>query len=341
MTSLAQGLTGAGVFHKIEPVRIFLTGGTGFIGNHLVRLLLARGEEIIALVRDPARATWAKEKNVHLLQGDLLRIPALPSKIDIVYHLAGKTKAFQSAAYYTSNREGTASLFRALQGSGAAPRRVVFLSSLAAAGPSASGQGVREDDPPRPVTPYGRSKLEAEEITLQHKDRFPVVIVRATAIYGPGDMDFLDFFKWINRGLLPVTRVQKPVSLCYVKDLVEALDLCSRRDIVSGEIFNVADPRPYTWEELGSAAGRALGKRLIRVRIPIGFFYLAASLAELQSRLRRKPGIFNRDKFTDLKQPGWVANVDKARRLLSFVPRFTLEAGLEETMAWYREKNLL
>ncbi len=322
-------------------MRVFLTGATGFIGNHLVNLLLARGMEIYSLVRNPAKASWADRKGVHLLTGDIFRIPALPSGVDIVYHLAGKTKAHHASDYYTVNKDGTASLFRALEAAGVRPRRVVHLSSLAAAGPSHSDSGVRESDPPRPVTPYGRSKLQAEEIALHYKNRFPVVIVRACAIYGPGDTDWLDFFRWVNRGILPRVQARKLVSICYVKDLVEALELCGTKDLASGEIINIADPRPYTWEELGIAAGRALGKRLRRITLPMAFFYLAAALSEMQSRVRGKPGIFSRDKYIDLKQPGWVANVDKARQLLSFETRFDLDTGLQETMAWYREKNFL
>jgi len=322
-------------------MKAFLTGATGFIGSHLVDILLDRGAEIFALVRDPTKAVWAHRKNVHLLRGGLFSIPPLPSGIDIVYHLAGKTKTRHTEDYYTVNQEGTASLFRSLVAAGASPCRVVYLSSLAAAGPSASAEGIRESDPPRPVTPYGRSKLLAEEAALKHKDRFPVIIIRACAVYGPGDTDFLDFFKWINRGILPAVRARKLASLCYVRDLTEALDLCGRRDLPSGEILNIADPRPYTWEELGQAAGRALGRRLRRIRIPMSFFYLAAAVSELADRLKGKPGIFTRDKYTDLKQPGWVANTEKARRLLSFRPRFDLETGLRETMAWYKEKNWL
>lgn len=322
-------------------MKIFLTGSTGFIGSHLVDALLAEGAEIFALVRDPAKATWANNKNIHLLKGDLFSIPPLPSQIDIVYHLAGKTKAHRASDYYTVNLEGTASLFRSLQAAGVRLRRVICLSSLAAAGPSSSANGVRESDPPRPVTSYGRSKLLAEQIALQHKNDFPVVIVRACAVYGPGDPDFLEFFRWIHWGILPIARRQKPVSLCYVKDLVEALQLCTRRELASGEILNIADPRPYTWKELGEAAGRVLGKKLTRVKIPMALFHLAATLSELVNRIKGKPGIFSRDKYIDLKQPGWVANVEKAERLLSFRPRFDLESGLKETMTWYRDNHWL
>ncbi len=321
-------------------MKVFLTGGTGFIGSHLIGILLAQGEEIFALVRDPARASWADGKNINLLHGDLFSIPALPSGIDLVFHLAGKTKARTSADYYTSNLEGTASLFRALLAAGVSPR-VVFLSSLAAAGPSRSAKGVKESDPARPVTHYGLSKLQAEEEALRHKDRFPLVIIRACAVYGPQDADFLHFFRWINRGILPTVPGRRLISLCYVKDLVQALILCGRKNLPSGEIVNIADPLPYTWEEVGEAAGRVLGKRLKKVIIPLPLFYFIASLSEFVDRFKSKPGVISRQKYLDFKQSAWIADVSKARELLSFQPRFDLETGLNETMGWYVEQGCL
>jgi nucleoside-diphosphate-sugar epimerase len=321
-------------------MKVFLTGGTGFIGSHLIEILLAQGEEVFALVRDPARATWREGRNVHLLRGDLFSIPALPSGIDLVFHLAGKTKARKSADYYTANVEGTASLFRTLLASGASPR-VVCLSSLAAAGPCRGASGVKESDPAQPVTHYGRSKLLAEEEALRYKGRFPLTIIRACAIYGPRDTDFLDFFRWIDRGILPTIRGRKLVSLCYVKDLVEALMLCGRKNLPSGEILNIADPRAYTWEDVGEAAGLTLGKRLKKVIIPLTLFYFIAGLSEFADRFKTKPGIINRQKYQDLKQPAWIADVSKARELLSFQPRFDLETGLKDTLDWYVEQGWL
>ncbi|MDH7512525.1 MAG: NAD-dependent epimerase/dehydratase family protein [Clostridiales bacterium] len=321
-------------------MKVFLTGGTGFIGSHLIEVLQAQGEEIFALIRDSARATWAVGKKINLLHGDLFSIPALPSGIDLVFHLAGKTKVRSSADYYTANLEGTASLFRALAASRASPR-VVCLSSLAAAGPSRSAKGVKESDPARPVTHYGLSKLQAEEEALRYKDRFPLVIIRACAIYGPQDADFLHFFRWISRGILPTVPGRRLISLCYVKDLIQALILCGRKNLPSGEILNIADPRPYTWEEMGEAAGRVLGKRLKKLIVPLPLLYFFASLSELINRFKSKPSIISRQKYLDFKQSAWIADVSKARELLSFQPRFDLETGLNETLDWYVEQGWL
>lgn len=333
-------LTGAGNCHRIQDVKIFITGATGFIGSHLVeRLSRDRGTEIWALVRNPEKAAgWPAA--VHILKGDLASIPRLPSDLDIVYHLAGLTKALKSIDYYTVNRQGTARLIQSLEAMDGRPR-VVVLSSLAAAGPSFKGGAVKESDPPRPVDPYGQSKLLGEEEALARRDRFPLVIVRVGAVFGPGDKDFLSYFGFIKKGILPAFGRGRPLSLCYVKDLVRALALCAGTEFRSGEILNIGDPRPYGWQEIGETAGRILGKKLRRLPIPLPAVFLGAIFSEIFSALRRKPSIINLDKFKEMRQDGWVADVTKAERLLSFRTQYSLEQGLRETLSWYQEHGWL
>ena len=117
-------------------MKALLTGGTGFIGSHLAELLLDKSAEIFALVRDPHNLKWLKGLNIHLLEGDLLSIPSLPSDIDYVFHVAGLTNSSDVADYYTVNQQGTASLFKSLHDQKILPKKIICLSSLAAAGPS-------------------------------------------------------------------------------------------------------------------------------------------------------------------------------------------------------------
>jgi nucleoside-diphosphate-sugar epimerase len=151
----------------------------------------------------------------------------------------------------------------------------------------------------------------------------------------------LTYFKVINCGLLATVRKKRMVSLCYAKDLAEALWLCAEKRLPSGEIFNIADPNPVSWEEFGLTAARALGKKTIRIRLPMGVMTAAAALSELRDRLARQPGIFNRDKCRDLKQVSWVADVGKAARMLSFRTRYSLDQAMRETMDWYRMQKWL
>ncbi len=323
-------------------MKAFITGGTGFIGSHLIDYLLEKGFHIHALVRDLNNLKWLKGKNIAFLQGDFFNIPPLPKKINYVFHLGGLTRASKSADYYTVNHEGTASLFRSLITQEILPEKIIYLSSLGAAGPSSNGQAVKESDPPHPITPYQKSKLKGEIEALKHKSQFPVVILRAGAIYGPRDKDFLNYFAFIKKGILPSMRSsQRLFSLCYVKDLVRALYLSTQKELNSGEVFNIADPQPYLWDEIGEAAGRALGKKLKKISLPLTVFYVSALISELIGVLTKNPSIYNRQKFKEAKQAGWVADVRKAEEKLSFQTQYNLQEAIEETIQWYLEEDWL
>lgn len=323
-------------------MKVLVTGGTGFIGSHLIELLLDKGEEVFALVRDVKNLKWLKGLNIQPLEGDLFSIPPLPSGIDCVFHLAGITKAIHKADYYTVNQRGTASLFQSLESQNASPQRIIHLSSLAAAGPCINESPIHEMDPPHPITPYGKSKLLGEAEALKFKDSFPLVIIRVAAVFGPRDIDNLHYFKWIKKGILPSIALKPMIlSLCYVKDLAKALYLCCQKELESGEVFNIANPEPYDYDELGKAAGKALRKRLRRMSLPIPIIFLAALISELAGKISKTPTIFDRQKFRDIKQVHWVANIQKAADKLCYSPRYTLEDAVEETMNWYLENNWL
>lgn len=323
-------------------MNVLITGGTGFIGSHLAESLLEKGMTVFALVRDLHNLKWLRGLNIHLLEGDLFSIPPLPSSLDCVFHLAGLTKASKLADYYTVNQRGTASFFQALRSQNIHPKKIIVLSSLAASGPSVNGKAVRESDPPCPLTPYGESKLLGEAEALKFKDDFSVIILRAAAIFGPRDKDFFPYFKRTKQGLhVSLGSKQKFLSLCYVKDLVHAFHLCTQKELESGEIFNIADANSYSWDEFGKAAGKASGKKLRKVSIPVAVFYFASLLSEVWGKISRTPALLNRYKFKELKQSCWVADTRKAEEKLSFYSLFSLEKAVEETLDWYREYGWL
>jgi dihydroflavonol-4-reductase len=324
-------------------MRALVTGGTGFIGSHLINFLLdTKKAEVYALVRDPSKLNWLNGLDIQYLKGDLFSIPSLPSNIDTVFHLAGTTKAHNSAAYYTVNQHGTASLFRALHEQKITLKKGIYLSSIAASGPSRNGNPVREDDNPHPFNPYGESKLLGEREALRFKKEFPLVILRVGPVFGPRDKDFLSYFKFIRSGILPlIGNHQNLYSLCYIKDLIYGFDLCLQKDLESGEIINIADPRPCTWEELGREAGKILGKRLFSVKIPGFLLYFSAVISEGANNFMKNPNVFDRRKLKELKQPGWVVDTRKAQRLLSFSARYSLPEALKETLDWYVDREWL
>ncbi len=324
-------------------MKVFVTGGTGFIGSHLIDSLLAQNEyEIYALVRDPHNLKWLEGKNIHSLQGDLLSIPELPTDLDYIFHLAGSTKAHKSADYYTVNQSGTASLFQALSAQELHPKRVIYLSSLAAAGPSRPGNPVRESDPPQPVSPYGRSKLQGEVEALKYAQDYPLIIARVGPVFGPRERDFLSYFKFLKMGILPsFGSSSHRLSICYVKDLIRGLQMCLNAGLKTGEIFNFADPTPYTWDELGKTAAPLLGKNPKQIRLSLPIVYAIAFISEFVDLFKKQPGIISKEKISEMRQSSWVADTHKAEEMLGFRTNYSLAEGLEETLSWYSQHNWL
>ncbi|HEK85678.1 MAG: NAD-dependent epimerase/dehydratase family protein [Candidatus Saccharicenans sp.] len=319
-----------------------VTGATGFVGSHLIDYLLAQDKgEVFALVRNPAKTSWLKARpNFHILLGDLQSLPPLPSNLEVVFHLAGLTKATKPDDYYTVNWLGTASLLENLTRKNLQPK-FIQLSSLAAGRPAINGQPVKEEEPPSPASPYGRSKLLAEQEVLKYKDKMPVVILRAAAIYGPRDKDFLQFFQLVNRGWLLTFSQKIVMSLCYVNDLIQAIRLCTVTPTKSGEIYNVADPVPRTWEDLGEEAARLLGRKIKKIKIPLSIVKTAAGLSELSSRITGKASPINLSKYRDMEKLSWVADTTKIKQELGFETRWPFEQGLKETLIWYQENGWL
>lgn len=330
-------------FSYNHSMKVFITGGTGFIGSNLVEYLLNKYSdiEIFALVRDLHNLKWLKEFPIHPLQGNLFSIPSLPKDMDCIFHIAGLTKTNNLAAYYTVNQQGTASLFQQLHAQGISPKKAICLSSLAAAGPSQEGQPVRESHPPRPVSPYGQSKLYGEWEALKFKDIFPVTILRVGAVFGPRDRDVLQYFQFIKKGILPSMDEDRLFSLCYVKDLVRAMDLCLESSLKSGEILNIADPKSYSWDDLGRAAALALGKTPKRIKIPLSVIFVFACISELLGKIKKSPSNLSRIKFKEMRQAGWVADITKAQELLNFSPQCSFEAAVQETIRWYCDQGWL
>ena len=147
-------------------MRTLVTGGTGFVGSHLIDVLLERGHEVTALVRSPAKARGLEARGVRLVRGDLHDLEALreaAKDADVVQHVAALTGAVDEAEFLRANRDGTANVLRAAEAAGRGAR-LVLTSSMAAGGPAKRDQPMRGHEPPAPVTMYGRSKLASEEV---------------------------------------------------------------------------------------------------------------------------------------------------------------------------------
>jgi nucleoside-diphosphate-sugar epimerase len=198
-----------------------------------------------------------------------------------------------------------------------------------------------EDVSPRPVSPYGWSKLEGEAAVLAVRDRLHVTVLRPSVVYGPRDRGVLEVARWVARGLLPMPAgPSRALSVCYVQDLVTALLAAGEAEVPSGEIFHVAGDGAFTWEQVGDALGEALGVHPTPVRIPVPILLALATGADAWAWFTGRPQYFSRGKVREATGH-WLCDTGKARRQLGAVPRVGLRKGAAVTVKWYREAGWL
>ena len=323
---------------------ILVTGGTGFIGTHLLEMLVARGESVRALVRirmpRGSRVRRELPAGVETVYGDLESGAGLAEALsgaDVVIHLAGVTKALRPQDYYDGNVRATEQLAHAMTGQG---MRLVHVSSLAAIGPATPGAPLAEDAEPHPLTHYGKSKLAAERVVRRLAP--DAVIVRPPVVYGPRDTDVFQLLKSISRGLvLEIAGGERWFSAIYVKDLVKGLLAAARAPRAAGRTYFLAHPEPVSWRQLGASAARIMARTPRVVTVPFVVARAVGACAEFRARLCGKPGIVSRDKIAEARCMSWTCDTARAADELGFVAPTSLDEGLEQTLAWYKEAGWL
>lgn len=319
---------------------ILVTGGTGFIGGHLIDHLLTRGEGVRALVRRTSTSRFGKR--VETVRGDLATGAGLADAlkgVDTVFHLAGVTKALAIADYYTGNARATENLARAIAAA-ARPVRTVHVSSLAVMGPGQDATPLTENAEPHPLTHYGKSKLEGERVI--RAILADAVIVRPPAVYGPRDTDVFEVLKSINQGMvIEIAGAERWFSTIYVADLVEGIIAAAREPRAAGRTYFLTSQEIVSWSELIRIASRIMGRTPRVVRVPFSAAYAIGYGAELWSRLRGKPGIVSRDKVTDMQGRYWLCDARRAMAEFGFNAPTDIAVGLAVTLAWYREAGWL
>ena len=324
---------------------VLVTGATGFVGAHVVEALSRTGVSIRAAVRKSSKLDFLRQFDVEIVTAGLEDEAAMREAVagsDVVVHLAAATRASSAEEFARANARGTRVVVDSVLHAVPAPRKLVYLSSLAAAGPAVNGRPVQPDDEPRPLTVYGRTKLEGERICQSIAGGgCGVVILRAPAVYGPRDRDVYEFFRMARFGIMPVpTGGARPIQMVHVHDLARAVALAATVDAPTG-VYHVAEPRAYLWPDIGRMVGRAVGRDVRFVRIPATAFLVAGAVSEFAGAATGRAVLFNRDKARELLAPGWLCETDAARNRFGFTAEIDLERGLAETAEWYRANGWL
>lgn len=330
---------------SLAGAKILVTGGAGFLGRHLLPRLIAAGAEPTCLIRSRGASLPV---SVQTAMGDCTDAEAVAKAADgqdYVIHMAGLLFGAAWNDYLKANETYAWNVAKA---AGESVKRVVFVSSLAAAGPSVEGK--KESEMPAPVSAYGWSKLAAEGI-LQASLGERLAILRPPVIYGSGDRALLPLFKSCRRGLGITPAGNFPLSLIHADDAADAIIACLFNE-ASG-IYHLSDGAVHTMKEVCAAIGASQGvKSVISLSTPSSILALSAAAGTASNRMigfwqkatgKRNPRYlaWNWDKYREARQPGWVANPEKIQKELGFAPKLDLAAGMEEATAGYRRDGWL
>ena len=301
-------------------MRLAITGGTGFVGSHLIDAALAAGHEIKALTRreQPDR------DGVDWVLGDLGTRDALEwlvDEADAIIHVAGTINAPNAAGFEKGNVAGTLAMLAAATAGGL--RRFVHVSSLAAREPKLSH--------------YGGSKARAEE--LVHSSGLDWAIVRPPAVYGPGDRETLELFRMAKLRLMLMPPKGR-VSVIHADDLARLLLALAAPAAPSSMLIEPDDGKPGGWthREFARALAVAVGTRAAVVSSPGILLRLAARADQL---LRGEKAKLTADRAAYFSHRNWVVEPKRAAPPQLWRPQIPTEQGLADTAAWYRAQGWL
>jgi nucleoside-diphosphate-sugar epimerase len=328
-------------------MKVLVTGGSGFLGSHVAEQLTEHGHEVRALVRKSSKRDFLERlRGVEFAYGgieDAEKVADAVKGVDAIVHSAGLVKARSADEFHRTNVDGTRNVVEAARRHAPKLKRLVLVSSLAAAGPSHDGVPIDTARAAQPITHYGKSKLEAERVVLAAKNELPVVVLRPAAIYGPRDQEIFAFFQAVKRGVLPtIGKGDSTMSMIYGADCAEACIKAITAEIPSGSVYFVDDGEAYGFRTMLEQVEEAMGKKaFLRVNLPMPVLYMAALSSEFYGKLANKAVMLTRDKMNEIRQPHWVCSSDSTRRELRWEPRVKLREGTAITARWYQDNGWL
>lgn len=319
-----------------------VTGGTGFIGSHLVAELLANGWDVRCVVRPSSNLKWLDGLSIQPVTVDLADTDTTALKkglegVSTVFHFAGVTSSPSDERYARVNTDGTRRIVNAMDEI-APGAHLIFCSSIVAAGPVKGKKTINETDAAKPITAYGRSKLAAEGIVEESGLKY--AIVRPPLVYGPRDKAVFSLFRFISHGYAPhLTTPNQKLSLVHVSDLVRGVLQIADND--GREIYYMTDGPPHTWEELMKTIGKALGREPKFISVSPGIADFVAKFEQVRGMVMGGKPFITPDRLTELFQTDWTCSDARARLDLEYEPQVTLAEGIKSTAEWYRTAGWL
>jgi nucleoside-diphosphate-sugar epimerase len=329
-------------------MRVLITGGTGFIGSRLALHYLSRGDSVKVLGQENTAAEVANSNSLKAQGADVIlasvanrnRLFEVAQGVDLVYHFAAAQHEANvpDQHFWDVNVTGTRNLLEASVAAGV--QRFVHGSTIGVYGSSLAGV-MHEQSPVHPDNIYGRTKLEGEKLVLSFQDKLPVVVIRISETYGPGDYRLLKLFKAIQkRVFFMIGNGRNMHHLIYIDDLIDGFILAGTVADAVGQLFVLAGKEALTTYDMVTLIAEHLGTQLPKFRAPLAPFSLVAMMLETLFRpLGMQPPLHRRR--MDFFKKSFVFSHEKSARILGFAPKVSFKEGVAATAAWYKSLGYL
>ncbi len=331
--------------------QVFVTGAPGWLGNRLVKGLivgledyprLPKAKKIRCLVLPGLEAAFLEQfPNVEIIYGDVRKKETLKGKMKdckLVIHCVGIIHPKKIKDFYCINTEGTKNVLE--EAIKSKVKRFVFVSSNSAAGVNVSrNKLMKEEDPCRPYKHYGKSKLLAEQLVnkAHRQGKIETVIVRGCWFYGVNQPPRqTEFFQMIKKGKPPLFGDGRNLrSMSYVDNMVQGLILAATNPKAKGQIYWIADEKPYETSEIYKVIAELLGvKKLKFLKIPSP----ACKIFELADDILQALGLYiSKIHVAGEMNKNIACSIEKAKKELGYCPKISLREGMRRSIKWCQD----
>lgn len=327
-------------------MNILITGGTGFIGRHLIRELIGRGYHCTCLVRAKSNVRELGElDNVEIVYGDIVDKRSLRTSmqdVQVIFHLAGQVGEWgiPNRMFFAVNVDGTRNLLEVAKERDV--KHFIFCST-----PGVQGKGYKNASENMPYNPpyiYELTKAKAEKVLLafSEKQSSPqVTIIRPDFVYGPDDLRRLPLYRAVkNKRLLLIGDGMSFLRPTFVEDAAQGFCLLPNNPVSFGQIYNFAGPETLRVKDYFQTIAETLNVSFPKTRIPVIIARSLAILFENASHITGRAPILSISKI-DFLTKDHGSDISKSTKQLGFRPKVDLREGVKQTIDWYISRHLL